>query len=172
MYKFFILNRLRLSAQYWYMAYSSGNESRMNQVENAIIKVSEDHFTMNSNKSEQIWLSQILWHIGLISEERNARILFQLAAMCCEGDSRTSCCIAQLGWVFAQRKIDFKIHELVLDGVNNALSSSQDNEHTTRILMIFRFNALVMMNLDLSPALIDAMERGMLRTPMLHANAL
>ena len=50
----------------------------------------------------------------------------------------------------------------MLDGVNNALSSSQDNEHTTRILMIFRFNALVLMNLDLSPALIDAMERGML----------
>ena len=60
----------------------------------------------------------------------------------------------------AQKKSGVKIHELILDGLNEALSSEQDNEQTNRILMIFRFNALVMMSLDLSPALIDAMEKG------------
>ena len=113
------------------------------------------------NKSEEVWLSQILWNIGLASIE-NGHILFELAASFCEGERKTTCHIAQLGRIFAQEKDDYKIDQSILTDVSEALASPQNNEQIVRLLTIFRFNTLVLMKQDLSRALIDAMERGML----------
>ena len=146
-----------MSTESWYRSFCDGIEPRSSLAENAILEITKDYFVKNEDMSEQTWLSKMLWNLGLGSQ----RIaFFELAIMFCKGESRTTCCIALLGLIFSQKKNEIKINELVLDVITDALSSSPSNNQVTQLLMIFRFNALILMKLDVTPALIDAMEKG------------